>query len=99
MMVQGKRGRGLPSLEAATQEIVTAANQIPGLVGVVSLVNTRTPKVYADIDRVRAEMLGVSAERVFETLQVYLGSSYVNDFNYLGPTSRLTAQADAQLRA
>jgi multidrug efflux pump len=98
MMVQDKRGRGLPALEAATQEIVTAANQVPGLVGVFSLFNTRTPKVYADIDRVRAEMLGVSASRVFETLQVYLGSSYVNDFNYLGRTYRVTAQADAPFR-
>jgi hydrophobe/amphiphile efflux-1 (HAE1) family protein len=98
MLVQDKRGRGLPALEAATQEIVTAANQIPGLVGVFSLFNTRTPKVYADIDRVRAEMLGVSANRVFETLQVYLGSSYVNDFNYLGRTYRVTAQADAPFR-
>src|ERR1700720_4467835 len=75
MMVQDKRGRGLRSLDTATQEIVTAGNQIPGLVGVFSLFNTRTPKVYADIDRVRAEMLGVTANRVFETLQVYLGSS------------------------
>jgi HAE1 family hydrophobic/amphiphilic exporter-1 len=98
MLVQDKRGRGLPALEAATQEIVTAANQIPGLVGVFSLFNTRTPKVYADIERVRAEMLGVSANRVFETLQVYLGSSYVNDFNYLGRTYRVTAQADAPFR-
>jgi hydrophobe/amphiphile efflux-1 (HAE1) family protein len=98
MMVQDKRGRGLPALEAATQEIVTAANQVPGLVGVFSLFNTRTPKVYADIDRVRAEMLGVTANRVFETLQVYLGSSYVNDFNYLGRTYRVTAQADASFR-
>ena len=98
MMVQDKRGRGLPALEAATQDIVTAANQTPGLVGVFSLFNTRTPKVYADIDRVRAEMLEVPANRVFETLQVYLGSAYVNDFNYLGRTYRVTAQADAPFR-
>jgi multidrug efflux pump len=98
MMVQDKRGRGLPSLDVATQEVVTAANQIPGLVGVFSLFNTRTPKVYVDIDRVRAEILGVSANRVFETLQVYLGSAYVNDFNYLGRTYRVTAQADAPFR-
>jgi multidrug efflux pump len=77
---------------------VTAANQVPGLVGVFSLFNTRTPKVYADIDRVRAEMLEVPANRVFETLQVYLGSAYVNDFNYLGRTYRVTAQADAPFR-
>jgi hydrophobe/amphiphile efflux-1 (HAE1) family protein len=99
MMVQDKRGRGLPALEAATQDIVTAANQTPGFVGVFSLFNTRTPKVYADIDRVRAEMLEVPANRVFETLQVYLGSAYVNDFNYLGRTYRVTAQADAPFRA
>src|SRR5712675_1045471 len=98
MMLQDKRGRGLPALETATQEIVTAANQLPGLVGVFSLFNTRTPKVYADIDRVRAEMLDVPASRVFETLQVYLGSAYVNDFNYLGRTYRVTAQADAASR-
>src|SRR6266702_481026 len=77
MMIQDKRGRGLPALEAATQEIVAAANQTTGLAGVFSLFNTRTPKIYADIDRVRAEMLNVSTDRVFETLQVYLGSAYV----------------------
>ncbi|MDB5406818.1 MAG: Cation/multidrug efflux pump [Rhodospirillales bacterium] len=98
MMVQDKRGRGLVALEAATQELATAANQDPGLAGIFSLFNTRTPKVYADIDRVRAEMLNVSADRVFETLQVYLGSSYVNDFNYLGRTYRVMAQADAPFR-
>jgi HAE1 family hydrophobic/amphiphilic exporter-1 len=98
MMVQDKRGRGLAALETATQDLVGAANKVPGLVGVFSLFNTRTPKVYADVDRVRAQMLGVSADRVFETLQVYLGSSYVNDFNYLGRTYRVTAQADATYR-
>jgi multidrug efflux pump subunit AcrB len=65
---------------------------------VFSLFNTATPKVYADIDRVRAEMLGVPAERVFEALEVYLGSAYVNDFNYLGRTYRVTAQADGRFR-
>jgi len=98
MMVQDKRGRGLPALDAATQDLVATGNQTPGLVGVFSLFNTRTPKVYADIDRVRAEMLGVPASRVFDTLQVYLGSSYVNDFNYLGRTYHVTAQADAPFR-
>jgi hydrophobe/amphiphile efflux-1 (HAE1) family protein len=98
MMVQDKRGRGLSALEAATQDMVGAANQIPGLTGVFSLFNTRTPKIYADIDRIRSEMLGVTPDRVFEALQVYLGSIYVNDFNYLGRTYRVTAQADAPYR-
>jgi HAE1 family hydrophobic/amphiphilic exporter-1 len=98
MMVQDKRGRGLPALEAATQDIVGAANQTPGLAGVFSLFNTRTPKIYADIDRVRAEMLGLTAEQVFETLEDYVGSAFVNDFNLLGRTYRVTAQADGKFR-
>src|SRR4051812_15244689 len=98
MMVQDKRGRGLKSLEEATQEIVGAGNSTTGLASVFSLFNTRTPKIYADIDRLRAEMLGVSADRVFETLEVYLGSTFVNEFNFLGRTYRVTAQADGAFR-
>jgi hydrophobe/amphiphile efflux-1 (HAE1) family protein len=98
MMVQDKRGRGLQALEAATQDLVAAANQTEGLTGVFSLFNTRTPKIYADIDRVRAEMLGLTAEQVFSTLEVYVGSAFVNDFNLLGRTYRVTAQADGQFR-
>jgi HAE1 family hydrophobic/amphiphilic exporter-1 len=98
MMVQDRRGRGLEALETASQELVAAANQATGLAGVFSLFNTGTPKVFADIDRVRAEMLGVTAEQVFETLEVYIGSAYVNDFNLLGRTFRVTAQADGPFR-
>ena len=98
MMVQDKRGRGLIALEAATQDLVAAANQTPGLVGVFSLFNTRTPKLFADIDRVKAEILGVPAENVSDALEVYLGSVFVNEFNYLGRTYQVTAQADGQFR-
>lgn len=98
MYVQDRGGRGLPTLEAATTDLVQAANQTPGLVGVFSLFNTRTPQVYADIDRVRAEKLGVAPELVFEALQVYLGSTYVNDFNFVGRTYQVTAQADGNFR-
>jgi multidrug efflux pump len=98
MMVQDKRGRGLEALEAATQDMLGAANQTPGVAGAFSLFNTRTPKIYADIDRVRAEMLGVPADKVFETLEVYVGSAFVNEFNLLGRTYRVTAQADGKFR-
>jgi HAE1 family hydrophobic/amphiphilic exporter-1 len=98
MMVQDRRGRGEQAVEEATQDLVDAANQTPGLANVFSLFNTRTPKIYADIDRVKAEMLGVPADRVFETLETYVGSTYVNDFNYLGRTYRVTAQADGRFR-
>jgi HAE1 family hydrophobic/amphiphilic exporter-1 len=95
MLVQDKRGRGLRALEQAAQDLVAAANRMPGLAGVYSLYNTATPRIFADIDRQRAEMLGVPPQRVFEALEVYVGSAYVNDFNYLGRTYRVTAQAEA----
>jgi HAE1 family hydrophobic/amphiphilic exporter-1 len=98
MFVQDRRGRGLEALEAAITDLAGAANQTPGLTGVFSLFNTRTPKVYADIDRARAEMLGVTADQVFSTLEVYVGSIFVNEFNYLGRTYRVTAQADGKFR-
>jgi len=81
-----------------TLPIVMAANKTQGLASTFTTFNTKTPKIYADIDRVRAEMLGISADSVFETLEVYLGSQYVNDFNFLGRTYRVTAQADGQFR-
>ena len=98
MMIQDRRGRGLEALEAATGDLVGAANEAPGIIGAFSLFNTRTPRIYADLDRVRAEMLGVPADRLFETLEIYLGSAYVNDFNFLGRTFRVTAQADGNFR-
>jgi hydrophobe/amphiphile efflux-1 (HAE1) family protein len=98
MEVQDTHGGDLAQLEEIAQTIVGAANQQPGLAGVFTTFNTKTPKVYADIDRVRAEMLGVSTDDVFTTLEVYLGSQYVNDFNFLGRTYRVTAQADGQFR-
>src|SRR3546814_3084686 len=64
----------------------------PELASVFSLFNTKTPRIFANIDRVRAEMLGVNPDQVFETLEVYLGSAFVNDFNLLGRTYRVTAQ-------
>jgi hydrophobe/amphiphile efflux-1 (HAE1) family protein len=98
MYVEDRRGRGLQALEAVTNEMVARGNQVPGMAAVFTLFNTRTPKVYADIDRVKAEMLGVPVGGVFDTLNVYLGSSYVNDFNYLGRTYRVQIQADGEFR-
>jgi HAE1 family hydrophobic/amphiphilic exporter-1 len=98
MMVQDKGGAGAKALEQAAQEIVAAANQTPGLAGNFTLFNTRTPKVFAEIDRVRAEMFGVDPQRVFETLEVFVGSSFVNEFNFLNRTYRVTAQAAGEFR-
>ena len=98
MEVQDTHGGELSQLEEVAQTIVNEANQQPGLASVFTTFNTRTPKIYADIDRVRTEMLGVSTDDIFQTLEVYLGSQYVNDFNFLGRTYRVTAQADGGFR-
>ena len=62
-----------------------------------SLFETSTPQLYLDIDRTKAQLLGVNVPDVFAALQIYLGSSYVNDFNLFGRTFRVTAQADGAL--
>ena len=74
MMVQDRQGAGPQALAAAAQAVVGAANQSPDFAGVFTLFSTRTPTVYADIDRERAEKIGVTPDKVFEAMQVYLGS-------------------------
>ena len=98
MMVQDRNNAGPAALEKATTAMMMAANGTPGLTSVFSLYNTGTPRVFADIDREKAQQLGVAPSDVFSTLNVYLGSSYINDFNLLGRTFRVTAQADAPFR-
>lgn len=98
LYVQDQRGRGLQALEAAAKGLAGEANGIDGLARVFTLFNTATPRIFADIDRVKAEKLGVTPDRISETLEVYLGSAFVNDFNFLGRTFRVTAQADGKFR-
>jgi hydrophobe/amphiphile efflux-1 (HAE1) family protein len=98
LYVQDRAGRGPRALEQAVGGVLGPANQTPGLVQVFTLFNTSTPQVYADIDRTKAEMLGVPITRFFDTLSTYMGSTYVNDFNILGQTYRVTAQADNPFR-
>jgi HAE1 family hydrophobic/amphiphilic exporter-1 len=98
MYVQDRAGRGPRALEQAVGGIIGPANQTPGLTQVFTLFNTSTPQVYADIDRTKAEMLGVPITRFFDTLSIFMGSSFVNDFNILGRTYRVNAQADNPFR-
>jgi HAE1 family hydrophobic/amphiphilic exporter-1 len=94
LMIQDRAGRGPQELERAAQRIVAAANGTPGIAIAFSLFNTATPQIRAEIDRTRAEMLGIPVSRVHEALGIYMGSAFVNDFNMLGRTWRVTAQAD-----
>ncbi|HTM96315.1 MAG TPA: multidrug efflux RND transporter permease subunit [Croceibacterium sp.] len=98
MMVEDKDGKGYRALQDAAGKVIAEANRQKGLAGVYTFFDTGTPRVHAEIDRDKAQLLGVPPARIFETLQVYLGSAFINDFNLLGRTYRVTAQADAQFR-
>ena len=98
MMVEDRAARGSQALLEATTAMVTKASQTPGLTQVFTLFENSTPQIYLDIDRTKAQMLGINVADVFGALQVYIGSAYVNDFNLLGRTFRVTAQADAPYR-
>jgi hydrophobe/amphiphile efflux-1 (HAE1) family protein len=98
MMVEDRAGRGPEALQAAVSAMTARAAQEPGLRQVFSLLETTTPQVYLDIDRVKAQRLGINLADVFAALQTDLGSFYVNDFNLLGRTFRVTAQAEASHR-
>ncbi len=98
MMVEDRAGRGSQALQTATAAMMARAAQTPGLSQVFSLFETSTPQVYLDIDRAKAQLLGVNVQDVFSTLQIELGSSYVNDFNLFGRTFRVTAQAQDKQR-
>ncbi len=96
--VEDRAGRGLPALEQATWIVAGSAAQTPGFGQAFTLFNTHTPQVYADIDRTKSELLGVPIDNVFEALSTYMGSAYINDFNLLGRTYQVNAQADNQFR-
>ena len=98
LYVQDRAGRGPRALAQAVGNVTGSANQTRGLIQVFTLFNASTPQVFADIDRTKAEMLGVPISRFFDTLTTYMGSTFVNDFNLLGRTYRVTAQADNPYR-
>jgi len=99
MMVQDRNGQGYRALEKQANAIIAEANKAEGLAGVYTFFETQTPRIHADIDRAKAQILGVPPGRIFEALQTYLGSTFINDFNLLGRTYRVTAQADADHRS
>lgn len=98
MYVQDQSGAGLDALSQVTDKMVADANQQPGVAQVFSNFRLSVPQIYAEVDRTKAQMLNIPMSNVFEALQVYLGSSYINDFNILGRTYRVTAQAEPEFR-
>jgi hydrophobe/amphiphile efflux-1 (HAE1) family protein len=98
MMLEDRAGLGSEALVKAARALVAAANKDPSFAGAFTLFSTGSPSVYADIDRMKAEKVGLTPTDVFSTLQVYLGSQYVNDFNYLGRTYQVVVQGDGEFR-
>jgi hydrophobe/amphiphile efflux-1 (HAE1) family protein len=98
MQVQDRAGLGYAALEQATWGLAFAATEQPEVMMAFTPFTSSGPQLYADIDREKALMLGVPLENLFRTLEVYLGSSFVNELNLYGRTYRVTAQADAAFR-
>lgn len=96
MMIQDREERGYSALSQAAFAMMMGANETPGVEpGAYTLFETATPRVKLEIDRDKAEAMRVPVSEINQALEAYLGSAYVNDFNYLGRTFRVTAQADS----
>ena len=97
--LEDRGGLGEAELSRATETLLTRAYQTPQLAGLFSSFRINVPQLYVDVDREKAKQQGISLTDLFQTMQVYLGSVYVNDFNRFGRTYQVIVQADAQYRA
>ncbi|MBW8812595.1 MAG: efflux RND transporter permease subunit [Caulobacterales bacterium] len=98
MQIEDHAGLGPQAVYDATQRVIAAASKDPALTGVFSSYQVSVPKIRADVDREKARAQGVSLTDLYETMQVYLGSLYVNDFNRFGRTYPVNVQADQRFR-
>jgi multidrug efflux pump len=98
LMVEAIGDVNYRNLQGQADNIATKANGQPGIVGVFNGFRATTPQLFADIDRTKAKSMGVALGDIFDTLQVYLGGYYVNDFNRFGRTWQVNIQADAPFR-
>ncbi len=98
IQLEDRGGLGFQELSTVTNKILERAKQEPGLANLFSSYQINVPQLFADIDRDKAKAQGVSIQAINETLQIYLGSLYVNDFNRFGRTYQVNAQADMDFR-
>ena len=99
LQIEDRAGLGYKALDDATKAFLGKAMTAPELAGLFTSYRVNVPQLYADIDRTAARQLSVAVPDIFETLQAYLGSVYVNDFNKFGRTYSVRVQADAKYRA
>ncbi|MFZ0788695.1 MAG: multidrug efflux RND transporter permease subunit, partial [Chromatiaceae bacterium] len=98
LYVQDRTGLGYGELQQAVNTLSGALSQVPGMGFPLSSYQSNVPQLEAKVDRAKAKAQGVAIDDLFETLQVYLGSSYINDFNRFGRTYQVIAQADGPFR-
>ncbi|MFT3881589.1 MAG: efflux RND transporter permease subunit [Gemmatales bacterium] len=99
LIIEDRGNLGLDELQRVSDRIVTRGNNTPGLRGLFSSSSANTPWLYLEIDRTKCMTLGVAINDIFSTLQVYLGSYYVNNFNEFGRTWQVNVQADPKFRS
>ena len=99
LQIEDRASLGYGALDAAVKDFLAKAYQAPELAGMFSSFQVNVPQLYADVDRTKARQLGVAVTDVFDTMQIYLGSLYVNDFNRFGRTYSVRVQADAPFRS
>lgn len=99
LQVQDRADQGYQALDNVMKEVTGKAYMNPALMGVFSSYNVNVPQLFADVDRTKAQQLGIPVDEVFNTMQIYLGSMYVNDFNQFGRTYQVVAQADKEFRS
>ncbi len=98
MQIQDRGNVGLEELGAVANRMVEAGNSQSGLTALSTTFRANVPQLFADIDRTKVKTMDIPLNDVFGTLQAYLGSSYVNDFNTFGRTYQVRVQADHQFR-
>jgi len=98
LQIQDRTNAGIDALRQTNADLIAKGNQQPGLTGLFTTFRSNVPQLFVDVDRTRVKAMGVPLKDVFDTLQIYLGSLYVNDFNQFGRTYQVVAQADSDFR-
>ena len=99
LQVQDRTDQGYEALDNVIKEVMGKAYQDPTLTRIFTNYNISVPQLYADVDRTKAQQIGVPIDEIFNTMQIYLGSLYINDFNQFGRTYQVVAQAEKEFRS
>jgi len=97
--IEDRNDLGYNALESSVREVLEQARQNPKLEGMFSSFKNNAPQLFVDIDRTKTTQLGIDVQQIFDTLQIYLGSLYINDFNKFGRLYQVIAQADKEFRS